>query len=606
MKKASLLALILLLASLFVVLPTAGSPPQAHELPSQNPQSVPETVKTDGKLESALAQLAETHQQQGRGSAAAMAEGMSIPFADDMVRVVLESAPGQDARALASSLGGRVETTSGNFVQAMMPLAALKEAAASRSVSLVRRPLRAVASEVISDGIDLTAASLWQAAGIKGTGVKVGIIDGGFAGFQKLLGSELPASVTYRSLRADGDITGGGDAHGTAVAEIIHDMAPGAALYLANFDTDVEFGNAVVWMINQGVQIISVSIGWFASGPGDGTGVINDAVNMAIAKGIFWASSAGNNARHHWSGVFKDNNVNGFHEFSAADEMNGIDADAGSLIVAWLRWDDPWGASANDYDLYLYDASMKVLAKSENAQGQGFAYPYEALVYTAPSKGAYYLGVKRSRAPRSVRLDLFVNHFLKPLTYYVTPGSITEPGDNSGVFTVGAIDCQAPSAIEIYSSQGPTVDGRIKPDIAGPTKGATITYPRGFTGTSGATPHVAGAAALVKQAYPSFTTSQIKTFLAGRAVDLGARGKDNIFGWGRLSLGDPPVTPTPTPTIAPTPTQTPTPGPGTPTAAPGATRTPTPSGSATATRTPTPGSYKVILPGVKRSGEPSS
>ena len=64
-----------------------------------------------------------------------------------------------------------------------------------------------------------------------------------------------------------------------------------------------------------------------------------------------------------------------------------------------------------------------------------------------------------------------------------------------------------------------------------------------FNGTSSATPHVAGAAALVKGAYPAYTPAQIRSFLEGRAVDMGASGKDNIYGYGRLSLGAPPVQP---------------------------------------------------------------
>ena len=106
-------------------------------------------------------------------------------------------------------------------------------------------------------------------------------------------------------------------------------MAPRASLYLANFDTDVEFANAVDWMISQRVNIISVSIVWFASGPGDGTGVINEAVNRATAKGILWINAAGNSARHHWSGRFKDDDANGLHEFSGAYEANAVVAEAG-------------------------------------------------------------------------------------------------------------------------------------------------------------------------------------------------------------------------------------------------------------------------------------
>jgi hypothetical protein len=106
------------------------------------------------------------------------------------------------------------------------------------------------------------------------------------------------------------------------------------------------------------------------------------------------------------------------------------------------------------------------------------------------------------------------------------------------MMSVGAVPWSDPTTLEGYSSQGPASDGRIKPDIVGPDCTSGAAYGAGaFCGTSAASPHVAGAAALVKQAYPSYTNAQIRTFLEGRAVDLGTVGKDNQFGAGRLNMG---------------------------------------------------------------------
>jgi len=62
----------------------------------------------------------------------------------------------------------------------------------------------------------------------------------------------------------------------------------------------------------------------------------------------------------------------------------------------------------------------------------------------------------------------------------------------------------------------------------------------GFAGTSAAAPHVAGAVVLVKQAYPSYTPDQLQQFLEGNADDLGAAGKDNVYGAGVVRLPSPP------------------------------------------------------------------
>jgi subtilisin family serine protease len=102
-------------------------------------------------------------------------------------------------------------------------------------------------------------------------------------------------------------------------------------------------------------------------------------------------------------------------------------------------------------------------------------------------------------------------------------------------------------ALESYSSQGPTfgpggtcTGGSVKPDIASYANVSTVSYGAGvFNGTSAATPHVAGAAALVRQAYPNYTVAQLQQFLETNAMDLGTAGKDNLFGAGRLYLGTP-------------------------------------------------------------------
>src|SRR5207245_2981333 len=172
----------------------------------------------------------------------------------------------------ASSLGGSIEGAYGDLVQVSVPLTALGALSRSSAVEFVRPPLKAIPL-VTSEGVNVTNANAWQAQGLTGAGVKVAVLDLGFQGYQTLLGSELSPSVTAQSFRADGDITGGGQPHGAAVAEIVHDMAPGAQMYLANFDTEVELANASQWLTAQGVTIINASWGYFTSGPGDGTGV---------------------------------------------------------------------------------------------------------------------------------------------------------------------------------------------------------------------------------------------------------------------------------------------------------------------------------------------
>jgi ribosomal protein L40E len=159
---------------------------------------------------------------------------------------------------------------------------------------------------------------------------------------------------------------------------------------------------------------------------------------------------------------------------------------------------------------------------------------------------------------------------------YITPDySITTPADAENAVAVGATYWEDDS-LEIYSSRGPTYDGRLKPDISAPAGVSVTTRDKPFFGTSASAPHVSGAAALIMEAFPEFQPNDITTFLQSRAVDLGASGPDYEFGYGRLWLGDAPAlteaepqvtstSPPPQPTETPEtglpidPTDTPTP-----------------------------------------------
>ena len=334
-------------------------------------------------------------------------------------------------------------------------------------------------------------------------------------------------------------------------------MAPGAQMYLANFDTEVELANASQWLDAQGVTVINASWGYFTSGPGDGTGIVDNIVTQSTAAGTMWSVAAGNHATKHWSGPFNDQDNNTWHEFQntpfidEGNQLNGFFGVlfAGDPVAAELRWDDPFGASCRDYDLYLKRTDDNTglpitVAASETRQNDGGcvpgANPVEQLATTVPVTDTYHLTIQRHAAATNANLDLYSAY--QDIEYVVTAGSVLQPADNPNALTVGAVYWNSPNTIESFSSRGPTSDGRIKPDIAGPDGVSTATYGSGsFFGTSAASPHLAGAAALVKQRLPCYTPAQLKAFLETNVVDLGPAGKDNTYGSGRLSLGPLPV-----------------------------------------------------------------
>ncbi|MFC1562645.1 S8 family serine peptidase [candidate division KSB1 bacterium] len=104
----------------------------------------------------------------------------------------------------------------------------------------------------------------------------------------------------YNSTSGNGDITGDSENHGTVVAEIVHDVAPDAQLYLINFNTVVGLSKAVDYVISKGVKIINHSMSWIGSSPYDGTGDICDIAEDALNNGVLWVNSAGNHRNKHY------------------------------------------------------------------------------------------------------------------------------------------------------------------------------------------------------------------------------------------------------------------------------------------------------------------
>ncbi len=113
-------------------------------------------------------------------------------------------------------------------------------------------------------------------------------------------------------------------------------------------------------------------------------------------------------------------------------------------------------------------------------------------------------------------------------------GTLIAPADAFDILAVGGVDVFGNLAL--FSSRGPTYDGRIKPEVCArgvstyfATSTSDISYGSG-NGTSYATPLVAGAACLLIQAYPTFTPAMIRQALMETACQADA--PDNNYGWG--------------------------------------------------------------------------
>jgi subtilisin family serine protease len=472
---------------------------------------------------------------QGKGSPPpSLGEGLGER--SGKVRVIIESERPLD-EALLQSFGAQIEARAGTLYRVRVPREHLRALADIPGISFIRRSrLFTALGPRTTEGVLPTGALLLQSAGWRGQNVKIAIIDLGFAGLSRALDSKvIKREVIVDTQDYTGEGLEVGTSHGTGVAEIVHAMAPQAWLYLKKVADEIDLSNAVDDAIAQGVQIINYSVGVANANFGDGTGIVAAIADRARAHGILWVNAAGNHAQSHWMGPFSDRNFNNWLEFAPGREELLVKVDFPGSIQLYLTWDD-WPRTAQDFDLFLYDAQGRLVASSQNYQ-TGFEEPTEQIEYVAWAPGVYRARVLARRVFRTnIRLKIF-NLSQQPIEPNVPAGSILTPADARGALAVGAISVRSwkDGPQEPFSSQGPTSDGRIKPDIAGPdgVSSFTLTY---FSGTSASAPHVAGAAALLLSQHPEWTADQLESALEAQAVDLGEPGKDNIYGAGRLDL----------------------------------------------------------------------
>ncbi|MGH7900685.1 MAG: S8 family serine peptidase, partial [Thermodesulfobacteriota bacterium] len=407
------------------------------------------------------------------------------------------------------------------------------------------------------------------------------------------------------------DVTTG--AEGTAMLEIIHDIAPGADLFFGSAEglTDLEHRRARR-CLTEVVDIIADDIAFFNAGSYDGTSPVSLESTASVISGVVNFISVGNQARVHYQGIYADTDDDSLHEFDASlglpfNNNSGETLNIGILpleiVTIFLQWNDPFGGSNNDYDLLITAPAdpddllaAPVLFASQNQQN-GDDNPTEAINIingiTGVTVGIVILNFD-ANVPKEFDMFVIFNNifgaegFLDE--FIVAQSSVPNNGDADLVLSIGSIGLepgtplvQGIDEIRSYSSQGPTNDGRIKPELVAPD-GVSVTGAGGFStpffGTSAAAPHAAGVAALLLEAEEnlsmaksgsilpqtqSLSPSEISNILRDSAVDLGTPGADNTFGSGRIdafvavqSVAQQP-TPTPSPSPSPTPTTQPPP-----------------------------------------------
>lgn len=456
----------------------------------------------------------------------------------------------------------------------------LKKLLAGNPAPNIRDENRRMVGSATSQG-DVThrAALARLLSGSDGTGIKIGVLSDGVASLAARQASgDLPANVTVVGTFP------AGTEEGTAMLEIVHDIAPGAELFFATAtgSGSAAFANNIRTLRNvHGCDIIVDDWTYFAETPFQegqavnvisptNAGVVIQAVNDVTASGAIFFSSAGNsgNKNDGTSGAWEGDFVNGgaagsplpanleIHDFGSGSLFNTVSAATTSTGAGtYLKWSDPLGASSNDYDFYvLNSAGTAIVSQSTNVQN-GTQDPQE--IVAAPAAGTRLVVVRKAGAQNRflhintnrARLAISTNGVVhghnsgrNTMTTAATPAAAAFPSSFASNHVVETFSSDGPRRIFYNADSSPITPGNVsstggellaKPEMTA-ADGVTTTTPGFLTffGTSAAAPHAAAIAALIKSENPSLTASQITTAMKSSAIDIEGPGWDRDSGAG--------------------------------------------------------------------------
>jgi hypothetical protein len=472
-----------------------------------------------------------------------------------------------ELRAVGGSVVG---ADSGSVVLVDVPAAAVDDLQAAgvdvREPVHVNVPLstaeRAVQyGNVPGDSAAVIGANDWQQAGYDGTGVRIGVID-----YFKMsvwnpteMGPAPTVANGHAMCRVEGTDCGAtftsddSGRHGPAVVEVIRDVAPGADVYVAQAETYSDYVQVIDWFAANHVTIVNRSLGSYMDGPGDGTGPMDELADYAAGKGMIWLNAAGNEAAGgYWRGTGQLTAGN----YVKFNDVAGDTMAISNCTVAGLRWNDwttPAGSRA-DYDLQLWRGTTTPTTMVSSATESADGSPLEQLPPTCPPMGTrFFLRIKYLGGGMPSADTLEILDYEGGLGISQAPYSATIPAADSAnpsVLAVGAVDPVGGTNIGYYSSQGPTNDGRIKPDIVAPSGVRSSIYPTGFRGTSASAPAAAGMAALLLQSGLTAPGAPLAALVRSSVTPLGSPVPNNTYGAGVVHLPAVPAAPPPPVTTA--------------------------------------------------------
>jgi len=432
---------------------------------------------------------------------------------------------------------------------------------------------------------------------IDGSGVRIGVLSNSY-NTQGTAGTDVANGDLPGPGNPDGDTiqvdvlkdvvltTGSLSDEGRAMLQIVHDVAPGAELaFRTGYLGEQDMAHGIRELANAGADIIVDDLSYITE-PFFRDGVISQTIDSVVSEGVSFFSSAGNFGRTAYTAVYDPapapSTITGTaHNFDGmGDIFQNILLLEGNytLVMQWDDGSDPtMNTTATDLDVFLSDdVGFSLLGFNRESIG-GFpieVVPFSVLLDSVP------INIVVSRAagpdvPVTFKYMLFRGGPNFQMQEYANQGNSTIVGhpNAAGAIAVGAvrfdknpvwdpITYPQPVIMSFSSVGGTPVNGivRDKPDITAPNgvnttidlgNGDWITDPPEYTtnidpdtlfpnffGTSAASPHAAGVAALIKEAKLKFDSisnvspDTIRSLLRSTALDMDDPGMDYISGSG--------------------------------------------------------------------------
>jgi len=490
-----------------------------------------------------------------------------------------------------SDLGLQNGAVFGKLVSGNFPLSALSAAESLATLQLMRLSSQFKRAGSVSNQADAAMKSdiAKLNLGLDGSGITIGILSdsynqlGGAAA--DIASGDLPTTVNV----LDDTSPGANSDEGRAMAQLIHDIAPGADLvFHTAFLGAAGFAQGILDLRAAGADVIVDDVG-NALEPFLQDGVIAQAVDQVVADGAVYFSAAGNAFNNSYESAYVDSGattsalgVTGtpyelgrIHLFTAPDNAGQFfDMQAGDTMALSLQWDQPFASaggtgSASDLDVFLYDGTTGAFITSSDDFNVG-ADAVEFLVYENTTGalqsvlivvGIYEPAAASQPTPGQLK---WVNYG-SPLNHSPLNLSSTIVGhpNAEGAIAVGAayylqtpVFGINPPLLESFSSHGGTeilfdtagallgspVD-RLKPELVAPdgtdttffgTDDFDVSGHPDFFGTSAAAPHAAAVAALQLECNPALSPAQIQSNQLAFAIDMDASGFDYLSGDGLI------------------------------------------------------------------------